>query len=158
MLPSPLQSARDFLNAGRIAVVGVSRDENDFSRAVFRELVKRGYDVVAVNPALAGAEGRPCFARVQDVSPPAQAALVMTPAARSADAVHDCVEAGIRRVWMHRGAGPGSASAAALALCAANGIVPVRDLCPFMALPDTSVAHRIHHFLRRTFAHGDARA
>lgn len=161
MRPTPLERAREFLSAGRIAVIGVSRDEKDFSRAVFRELAKRGYDVVAVNPALAEAEGRPCFARVQDVSPPAQAALLLTPPARSEDAVHDCVAAGVRRVWMHRGAGAGAASPAALALCTANGIVPVQDLCPFMALPETSFAHRFHHFLRRAFAHdghGDARA
>ena len=42
-----------FLSCRRIAVVGVSRDPKDFSRAVLRELLKRGYDVVPVSPALA---------------------------------------------------------------------------------------------------------
>lgn len=152
MIPSSIESARTFLGAGRIAVVGVSREAKDFSRYVFRELAARGYDVVAVNPALAEAEGRPCFARVQDVSPPAQAALLLTPPARTEEAVRDCLTAGVRRVWFHRGAGAGSATPAALALCAANGIDPVRDLCPFMALPDASFGHRLHHLLRRTFA------
>ena len=153
MSPSSIESARAFLGAGRIAVIGVSRNAKDFSRAVLRELARRGYDVVAVNPALVAAEAVPCFPRVQDVSPRAAAAILLTPASRSEDAVRDCVAAGVRRVWFHRGAGAGSASAAALALCAANGVEHVHDLCPFMALPDASFPHRVHHFLRR-FTHG----
>ena len=152
MPPSSLESAREFLAAGRIAVVGVSRDAKDFSRAVLRELAGRGYDVVAVNPALVDAGGIPCFARVQDVSPPADAALLLTSAAQTERVLRDCIEAGIRRVWLHRGAGPGAATTGALALCAATGIQVVQGLCPFMALPDAGFPHRVHHFFRHALA------
>jgi predicted CoA-binding protein len=150
MRPSSLEEARAFLAARRIAVVGVSRSKKDFSRMVFRELVRRGLDVVPVNPAIAEAEGRRCFARVQDVSPPADAALLLTPPASTEAILRDCLAAGIRRVWLHRGAGPGTATPAALALCAASGIEVVQGLCPFMALPDAGFfPHRLHHFFRR---------
>lgn len=152
MRPSSLESARAFLGARRIAVVGVSRNPKDFSRAVLRELARRGHDVVPVNPALSEAEGLRCFARVQDVSPPADAALLMTPAAESERVVGDCVAAGVRRVWLHRGAGPGAATPAALARCAEAGIEVVQDLCPFMALPDAGFPHRLHHFFRHRLA------
>jgi hypothetical protein len=39
-----------FLAGKRIALVGVSSRTEDFSRALFRELVARGYDVVPVHP------------------------------------------------------------------------------------------------------------
>jgi predicted CoA-binding protein len=149
MRPSSLDAARAFLAARRIAVVGLSRNEKDFSRAVFRELARRGLDVVPVNPALAEAEGRRCFARLQDVSPPADAALLMTPPGRTEAVLRDCVAAGIRRVWLHRGVGPGAATPAALALCAETGIEVVQGLCPFMALPGAAFPHRMHHFFRR---------
>lgn len=149
MKPSSLEAARAFLSARRIAVIGVSRNAQDFSRVVFRELARRGLDVVAVNPALEEAEGRRAFARVQDVSPPADAALLMTPPARTEAAVRDCVAAGIRRVWFHRGAGAGAATPAALASCATAGVEVVQGLCPFMALPGAAFPHRVHHFLRR---------
>ena len=55
MRPSSIEEARAFLGARRIAVVGVSRNEKDFSRYVLRELARRGHDVVPVNPALAEA-------------------------------------------------------------------------------------------------------
>ena len=40
MRPSSLEQARAFLDARRIAVVGVSRNEKDFSRMVLRELAR----------------------------------------------------------------------------------------------------------------------
>ncbi len=153
---TPMEEARQFLAARRIAVVGLSRNEKDFSRMVLRELVRRGYDVVPVHPLMREAEGRTCFARVQDVRPPPEAALLLTPPAATEQVVRDCAEAGVRRVWLHRGGGAGAASAAAVAFCEANGIAVVRDLCPFMALPDAGLAHRVHGFFRRLGAGGHA--
>jgi predicted CoA-binding protein len=155
---STLGDARAFLAARRIAVVGVSRSEKDFSRFLFRELAGRGLDVVPVNPALVEAEGRRAFARVQDVTPAPDAALLLVPPARAAEAVRDCLAAGVRRVWFHRGGGRGAASEEALALCRERGVAAVEGLCPFMALPGASLPHRLHGFVRRALARGGARA
>ena len=152
MVPSSLEDARAFLATSRIAFVGVSRDEKDFSRGLLRALASRGFEVVPVNPALREAEGRACFARVKDVRPPPDAALLAVPPARAEEAVRDCLAAGVRRIWFHRGAGHGSASAAALALCRENGVAAIQGLCPFMALPDAGFPHRVHGFLRRALA------
>ncbi|HEX9308798.1 MAG TPA: CoA-binding protein [Anaeromyxobacter sp.] len=152
MISSSIEDARQFLSVKRIAVVGVSRNERDFSRGVVRALVERGYDVVPVNPALAAAEGLRAFPRVRDVAPPPEAALLLVPPARAEEAVRDCLIARVKRIWFHRGAGAGSASEAALALCRANGIAVVAGLCPFMALPGTSFPHRLHGLVRRAFS------
>jgi predicted CoA-binding protein len=154
MKVSSLDEAQAFLAAKRIAVVGVSRNAKDFSRMVFAELARRGLDVVPVNPALgeAAVDGRRAFARVGDVAPAADAALLLVPAARAEEAVKDCLAAGVRRIWFHRGAGAGSASAEALAMCREGGVVPVQGLCPFMALPDAGFPHRVHGFFRRALA------
>jgi predicted CoA-binding protein len=149
MRENEAEKARAFLARGRIAVVGVSRNERDFSRVVFRELLRRGYDVVPVNPAMAQADGRTCHARVQDIRPQVAGALLMTPPQRTEQAVRDCVEGGVRSVWMHRGTGPGAASPEAMALCQASGLEVVADLCPFMVLPGVSWPHRLHRLFRR---------
>jgi len=149
MSPSPLERARAFLQARRIAFVGASRNERDFSRGVLKELVRRGYDVVPVHPEAEEIEGRRAFPRVGAVEPPVEAALIMTPPARTDDAVRDCLDAGIRHVWLHRGGGRGSATPEAVARCRAAGVEPVTDLCPFMALPGAAWPHRLHGFLRR---------
>lgn len=144
-----MDRAREFLSLKRIAVVGVSRDERDFSRMVWRELRRRGYDLAPVNPGMKALEGRPCFARLQDVKPPAEGALLFTPPSRTTQALRDCAEAGIRRVWLHRGVGPGAGGPDAVAFCEAKGIEAVAGLCPFMALPGAGLPHRIHGFFRR---------
>jgi uncharacterized protein len=132
----------------------VSRDEKDFSRMVLRELTRRGHEVVPVNPAATAIAGRPCFARVQDIDPPVAAALLLTPPAETARIVRDCVEAGIRRVWMHRGVGSGSASPSAVTFCLANGIDVVSDVCPLMLLADAGFPHRVHAWFRRNLGRG----
>ncbi|HSN13580.1 MAG TPA: CoA-binding protein [Anaeromyxobacteraceae bacterium] len=152
MDPINLERARKFLEEPRVALVGVSRDSRDFSRLVFRELAKRGIDVVPVNPAVAEVEGRACFPRLSDVKPPVQAALLMTHPAQTGRVLDDCVEAGVKRVWLHRGAGSGSGDARALAFCEQHGIEAVRDLCPFMALPNAGFAHALHGFFRKRLA------
>jgi predicted CoA-binding protein len=150
MRPTALDDARAFLEAKRIAIVGASRDEKDFSRYVIRELARRGYDVVPVNPAAAEVDGRRCFAHVQEVWPPPEAVLLLTPSGRTEDALRECVASGVRRVWLHRGAGAGASTPAALAFCKAHGLSVVHDLCPFMALPGAAFPHRVHAFVRRT--------
>lgn len=134
----------DFLAQKRLAIVGVSRDSKDFSRALFRDLRKRGYDVVPVNPGVAEVEGERCFARLQEVTPPVQGALVLTPAAKSEQVTRDCAEAGISRVWLHRGAGTGAVSQEAVDFCRQHGMHLVAGHCPYMFLPETEFFHRFH--------------
>lgn len=141
----------DFLAQRRLALVGASRDPADFSRVVLRELLSRGYDVVPVNPEGAEIEGRPCARRVSEIAPPVDAVLVMTPAAVSADVVRDCATAGVARVWLHRGAGIGAVSAAAVALCYEHGIRVVPGACPLMFLPGTGWFHGLHGLVLRLF-------
>ena len=107
---SSMQMIQDFLGQKRLAVVGVSRQPKDFSLALFRELRKRGYDAVPVNPEAEQIDEQPCFARLQAVHPPVDGALLMTSPAATDAVVRDCAEAGIRRVWMYRASGAGAVS------------------------------------------------
>jgi predicted CoA-binding protein len=143
------QAIDSFLSCRRIAVVGVSRDPKDFSRAVFRAFVERGYDAVPVNPNGGEVEGRPAASRVGDVQPPVEAALLLTPPAATGQVVRECADAGVKRVWMHRGAGQGAVSPEAVALCRERGIEVVDGECPFMFLPDTGWFHGVHRFFKR---------
>jgi uncharacterized protein len=132
----------DFLGQKRLAVVGVSRNENqsEYSRMVFRELVKRGYDVVPVNPGASEIEGRRCYARVTDVTPPVDGVLVLLPSESAAKVVSDCVEAGVTRVWLRNDV------PSARELCDQRGITLVSGYCPFMFLPNGPFFHQCHAF------------
>lgn len=147
-----LDLAQRFLAEKRLALVGLARNEKDFTRHISRELVTRGYEIIPVNPAAAGTvlDGAFAVARLQDIRPPVAAALLFTSPAQTDAVLRDCVAAGVKQVWFHRGAGKGSASPSALAFCAEHGLVAVHDLCPFMVLPNAGFAHRLHGFVRTT--------
>ncbi len=140
------QLANDFLAQKRLALVGVSHDPKDFTRQLFRDLQARGYDMVPVNPNLSEVEGQPCFARMQEIAPRVDGALVMTPPAATDGVVHDCAAAGVTRVWLHRGGGAGAVTPSAVKFCEEQAMQVVSGYCPYMFLRGAGFAHRVHAF------------
>lgn len=149
MSPNTLESIKDFLEQKRLALVGVSHREQDFSRSVFRELRRRGYSVIPVNPNLTEVEGQRCFPHVQDITPPVDAAMLMTSPAVSEEVVRDCKLAGVTQVWMHQGAGAGASNPWASDFCRQHGIRVIEGECLFMFLPRTPFFHRLHGCVRK---------
>ncbi len=145
---TPRQTIDDFLSRKRLAVVGVSRNPKDFTRMLFGEFRRRGYDVVPVTPQAAEVDGLRTFAHVQDIAPPVEAALLLTNPAITEQVVEDCATAGITRVWMYRAGGTGAVSPAAIAFCQSHGMQVVPGECPFMFFPHNGL-HAIHGFIRR---------
>ena|SRR6266545_202990 len=139
----------DFLSRRRLAMVGVSRNPKDFSRVLLRELRARGYDIAPVNPQATEVEGLPCFAHVQDITPPPEGALLMTAAAVTGGVVRDCAAAGVPRIWMYRAGGKGAVHPEAVDFCRAQGIDVIAGECPFMFLPGAAWPHRLHGVLRK---------
>ena len=144
-----LDTIEDFLAQKRIAMVGISREQGNISILLFEEMYRRGYDIVPVNPNTQKILGRRCFARVQDIQPPVDGALLMTRPEVTDWVVKDCVEAGIRRVWMYRGGGRGAVSPQAVQFCQEHGIEVVPGECPLMFWRDAGAVHRIHGFIRK---------
>jgi predicted CoA-binding protein len=136
----------DFLRQPRLALVGVSRNSSDFTRTLFREFLRRGYDAVPVNPEADEIDGRRCFHRVQEITPPVDGALLFTSPKVTESVVMDCAAAGVRRIWMYRAVGRGAVSKAAVSFCKSRGIAVVPGFCPYMFWKDASFFHRLHGF------------
>lgn len=137
--PSTSQLIEEFLACRRIAVVGVSRNPRDYTALLFREFVKLGYDAVPVNPQAAELEGRACFPRMQDIQPPAEAALLLTTPEVTAQVIDGCVQADVRLIWMRR-----AADAGVMEFCAMRGLRVIAGHCPFMFLRGAPWFHRLH--------------
>lgn len=144
-----LETINDFLAQKRIAMVGISREGKDFSVSLFEEMSRRRYDIVPVNPKTTEMFGQRSFARVQDIRPPVDAALLMTAPAVTDAVVKDCAQAGIRRIWMYRAGGKGAVSPKAVQFCRERGIRVVPGQCPFMFWPGAGTGHRLHGFIRK---------
>jgi uncharacterized protein len=144
-----LEQINSFLATKRIAIAGVSRKPNDFSRILFREFLRRGYDAVPVHPGVGEIEGRTCFARLQDVVPPVEAVLLMTSPTATEQVARDCAEASVKYVWMYRAAGTGAVSGQAVDYCESRGIDVIAGECPMMFFEDAAFFHRLHGFVRK---------
>jgi predicted CoA-binding protein len=105
--------------------------------------------VIPVNPQVREIDGQPCFARLQEVQPPVDGVLLMTSPAVTNSVVRECADAGVKRVWMHRGGGNGAVNPDAIQFCEAKGISVIPGECPMMFLANGSWFHRFHGFVKR---------
>lgn len=143
-----LETIEEFLAQKRMAMVGISRNPRNFSVMLFAELCRRGYDVVPVNPNAREIQGRRCFARLQDIQPRVDAALLMTSPEATETVVHDCDDADVKKIWMYRAGGNGAVNPQAVQFCRERGIAVVPGECPFMFFPKPGF-HGMHGFVRK---------
>jgi len=141
-----LNTIENFLAQKRIALVGISRERLNIGTDLFKALFSRGHEVSLVNPKATEMLGQRCFARVQDIHPAPDAALLLTSPGVTNSVVRDCAEAGVKRIWMYRGGGQGSVSTEAVEFCREHGIELVPGQCPFMFLSPVHGVHRFHRF------------
>ncbi|HEY0204240.1 MAG TPA: CoA-binding protein [Acetobacteraceae bacterium] len=121
---------RDILTTtSRIAVVGASNKPGRAGNYVFAFLVARGFDVIGVNPGIAGQtlHGRPVVATLGDAGP-----LDMVDVFRAPDqvgpVVADAMRLGARTIWLQLGVTNPAAETAARGA----GLRVVADRCPLI--------------------------
>ena len=115
----------------RIAVVGASDKPERAGNYVFAFLVARGFEVVGVNPGLAGRmlHGRPVVGRLEEaieVAGPLDMVDVFRASAQAGAVIDDAIRLGARTVWLQLGV----VDAAGAARAAAAGLRVVMDRCP----------------------------
>ena len=149
-MQSVKEAAAGFLANKRVAVTGVSRNpKNHGSNVVYQRLRERGYEVFAVNPNANEVEGDRCYKDLRSIPGGVGAVVIGTRPEIAEDTMRECAELGIKQVWMHRGPGAGSVSAAATDYGRQHGITVIDGGCPLMFGPTADVGHRI---MRLVFA------
>jgi uncharacterized protein len=148
-----LDAIHSCLSRSRLAFVGLSTDPRDFSHAILKDLVERGYDVVPVNPKAAAIAGRTAFATIAAIPDPVGWVLVMTPPDASKAVVADAHTAGVDHLWLHRGVGHGAVSDEAVALAHQHDMTLVAGECPLMFLGKPGFPHNVHAFFKKVAGH-----
>jgi len=149
MKTAAVNQAEEFLAQKRLAVVGVSRGQKEFSRKLFRELTSLGYDTVPVNPHTEELDERPCFASVSQISPPVDGVLVLSAPKTVNDVVTECLLAGVPRVWVNLGSGTKSLSPDLARRCHDSGVSLIQGFCPYMFLGGSGWFHRFHGWIAK---------
>jgi len=143
-MQSVKEAASVFLANKRIAVTGVSRSPKDHgSNTVYKRLRERGYEVFAVNPNADEVEGDPAYLDLKSIPGGVQAVVIGTRPETAESTMRECAELGINQVWMHRGPGAGSVSAAATDYGRQHGITVIDGGCPLMFGPTADFGHKV---------------
>src|SRR5215468_3721994 len=143
-----MQSIQDaaaaFLTCKRVAVTGVSRTPKTHgSNNVYRRLRERGYEAFAVNPNTKQVEGDRSYPDLASIPGGVDAVVIGTRPEIAEATMRECADLGIKHVWMHRGPGPGSVSAAATSYGRDHGITVIDGGCPLMFGPTADFGHKI---------------
>ncbi len=152
-----LENVYKFLAQRRIALVGLSQKPKHFSRTLFRELIDRKYNVCPVNPNADQIDGFQCHRSIADVMQvdygeyPVGGAIIMTSPKKYRELTEQCIDAGVKRIWLYGIGGNQKKYADLDEKCRANDIVLIADLCPFMFLPQTALIHRFHGGILKIF-------
>jgi len=142
--------AAEFLATSRIAVTGVSRDPAGHGgNVVHQRLRERGYEVFAVNPNTDELAGEKCYHDLKSIPGGVTAVVIATRPEAAEDTMRECVELGVKYVWMHRSFGPGSVSPAATEYGRTHGITVIDGGCPLMFPPASDPGHRLMRWMCR---------
>lgn len=148
------QAAEQFLRSKRIAVTGVSRTQQGHgSNVVYQRLRERGYDVFPVNPNATDIAGAPCYPDLRSIPGGVDAVVVGTRPELAEDAVRQCLDLGVKQVWMHRSFGQGSVSERATQLGREHGMTVIDGGCPCMYGSCSDKGHKVMKALLRPTHH-----
>lgn len=129
---------QQFFAQKKIAVVGVSDKRDTGCNPNYSKFKSAGYQVSAVNPHIATFDGDPCYPDLKSIPEKPDAVFIFANPSVTEQIVRQCVELGIKHVWMHcmMGVKPGlmasatSVSPEAVRLCCENGISVIPGSCP----------------------------
>ena len=143
---------QNFLAQKKIAVVGVSDKRETGCNQAYTKFKENGYQVFAVNPRISTFNGDACYPDLKSLPEKPDAVFLLTNPKVTEQVIQQCVDLGIKHVWMHcmMGTKPGlatsmtSVSPSAVEVCKANGIEVIPGSCPNQYLnPDGG-----HKFMR----------
>ena len=122
---------RGILNTVKtIAMVGASAKDNRPSYFAFKYLMERGYDMIPINPGLAGKEllGRKIYGRLSEVPEPIDMIDIFRAANYAVPVVQEALTLKVRPriIWMQLGVRNDEGAA----LAEANGMKVVMNRCP----------------------------
>ena len=149
---------QDFLAQKKIAVVGVSDKRETGCNLAYKNFKDNGYQVYAVNPRISTYDGKTCYTDLKSIPEKVDAVFILTGPNVTEQVVQQCIDLGIKHVWMHcmMGTKPGlvagmtSVSPSAVERCKANGIAVIPGSCPNQFLkPD--FGHKMMRGMWRMF-------
>ena len=139
------QAIQDFIQGRRIAVVGASRSGKKFGNIASTELKQRGYQVSLVHPEAQEIDGERCYPNLAALQGKVDGVLISVPPGHVAQVLREAVAAGMKHIWLQRGA----ESPETLAVASELGVNPVIGKCILMYAQPVTGFHMWHRAFNR---------
>ena len=149
---------QEFLAQKKIAVVGVSDKRETGCNMAYQKFKENGYQVYPVNPRIDSYDGVTCYPDLKAIPDKLDAVFILASPKVTDQIVQQCVDLGVKHVWMHcmMGTKPGlaagmtSVSQEAVEMCNANGIAVIPGSCPNQFM-DPDFGHKMMRGMWRLF-------
>ena len=121
---------KEFLSQKSFVVVGSFKNETKVAYKIFRFLKQKGYEVYPVNPNVKEIDGVKCYPSILDLPKTVDVVDLVTPPSATEEIVKQCLQKGIKYIWMQ----PGAESEKAVEFCKQNDIKVIYGTCLMMNL------------------------
>ena len=133
---------REYLSARAMAVVGASNTSGKFGNLVCRELKRRGFSVIPVNPHEKEICDERCYHTINELGTLIDRMLIVLPPDMTQKLVRDLNPEFVSYVWMQNGA----ESLEAVRICRMKGIKTIYRQCILMHAPPVRSYHLLHRW------------
>lgn len=142
LLESDQEIAALLTSTRRIALVGASARSERASNRIFKFLLDQGYEVMPVNPVIAGQSlyGVPVVESLKQLDGSIDMVDIFRNSAAAGDAVDEAIAIGAKSVWMQLGVINEAAARRAINA----GLKVVMDRCPKIEIPRLGLLKNSH--------------
>ncbi|WP_461864116.1 CoA-binding protein [Thermococcus sp.] len=94
----------DARNFRRIALVGASPNAAKYGNIILKDLKRKGFEVLPVNPKYDKIEGLKCYKSVKDLPEDVDVIVFVVPPKVGIKVAKEAVDAGFKKLWFQPGA------------------------------------------------------
>jgi predicted CoA-binding protein len=138
---------QSFLNSKSVALIGVSRNKQSYSRTLMKAFIDKGFDVFPVNPNETDIDGQKCYQSITQLPDTIDAAYIIKRKEVAIDLAREVANKGIKKIWIHVKCDAPNIKE----LCKEYGVTVIAGECFFMWAEPVKGVHAFHRFLRSIF-------
>jgi len=144
-----IKPINDFFRSETYAIVGISGKKKHFGNYVFKQLLQRNFSLVPVHRELKTFENIECHRSVSEATKHQKidAAIVLVNKNNSREAVTDCIEAGVKNIWVQQG----SEISEIIETADRHGVNLIYGECIIMFLDNPGLGHKLHRTMNKIF-------